>query len=72
MDRAPQRHHRASRGKRPYGPAGRWQGLPGSSGDRERWEETGWEVRRWGGARGERRREGLAGEGGTVRQDRSP
>lgn len=36
MDRAPQRHRRASQGKRPHSPAGKWQGLPGASEERER------------------------------------
>lgn len=41
MDRAPQRHHRASQGKRPCGPAGRWKGQPGSSEERARWDWSG-------------------------------
>ena len=71
MDRAPQRHHRASQGKRPYGPAGRWKGLPGGSEERERWQETGREVRREEGqAKTEGEKDESAGEGRPVRKDR--
>ena len=68
MDRAPQRHHRASQGKRPCSLTGRWKGLPGGAG--ERWEGAGRDVRGLGQEkRGEK--DGLAGEGRPVRHDRS-
>lgn len=62
MDRSPQRHPRASQGKRLYGPAGRWKGLPGGAGE----EQMGL-ARKPGGEWGD----GLAGERGRVRQDGS-
>lgn len=65
MERTPQRCHRASQGKRPYSPTGRWKGLSGGSKEKEDWEETGQEGRR---EEGQEKREGE--RGGLVRQGR--
>lgn len=65
MDRAPQRHHRASRGKRPHSTAGRWKGRPGGS-------EEGTDGSRWARSEeegGEHRGQGWAGR--RARQDES-
>ena len=69
MDRAPQRHHRASQGKGPCSPTGRWKGLPG--GAEERWEGAGPDVRGVGQEKREGEKDGMAGEGRPLRQDRS-
>lgn len=56
MDRAPQRQHRASQGKRPMALQAGGKDLPGGSEERERLEESGQEARRRR-TRQERRRE---------------